>query len=282
MATIPVRAVAKPLTWPPKDIPPFPAVALKALSLMAGTDTSLIELCNLIRPDAAFSSEVLRFANSPLVSFSKNITSVLQASMLLGFRRLRSVVITVGLRSYLAEPLSPVLASCWRHSVASAIIAERAAKACLLDKDSAYTGAVLHDIGRVAMAVTMPQAYSRVIERGADLPADLLQTERGLCGINHCQAGGDLVKAWGLPEAFSTVTMCHHNSGTHSTDSASIVPRSCLLADSLGFSVVAFRKLGTYSEVLGDFVEAARRAFPASEQELAADINRQIGLIESL
>src|SRR5271165_3193805 len=122
-----------PPAWQPDKLPPFPAVALKALNLMAGTDTSLLDLCNLIRSDPAFSTAVLRIANSPLVAFSKNVTSVLQASMLLGFRRLRSVVITVGLRAYLQDSFTPLAMSCWRHSVACAIIAERSAKWSFLD-----------------------------------------------------------------------------------------------------------------------------------------------------
>ena len=80
--------------WKPDSFRPFPAVALKALNLMAGTDTSLLELCDLIRSDPAFTTAILKIANSPLVAFSKDITSILQASMLLGFQRLRSVVIT--------------------------------------------------------------------------------------------------------------------------------------------------------------------------------------------
>src|SRR5271165_6240154 len=87
------------LRWDPESIPPFPAIALKALKLMAGTDTSLLELCNLIRSDVAFSTAVLTIANSPLVAFPKQVTSVLQASMLLGFHRLRNMVITVGLKA---------------------------------------------------------------------------------------------------------------------------------------------------------------------------------------
>ena len=117
------------MRWDPDRLPPFPAIALKALNLMAGPDTSLHKLCDLIRSDPAFSTAILRIANSPLVGFSKDITSVLQASMLLGFRRLKSVAITVGLKAYLERSCSPILKSCWRHSVACAIVAERSAKA---------------------------------------------------------------------------------------------------------------------------------------------------------
>ncbi len=82
---------------------------------MSGTDTSLLELCNLIRSDPAFSIAVLKVANLPLVAFSKNVNSVLQASVLLGFLRLRRVVITVGLRAYFENSFSLLIRSCWRH-----------------------------------------------------------------------------------------------------------------------------------------------------------------------
>src|SRR6266576_1180917 len=110
------------------NLPPFPLVALRALNVLSGTDTSLRELCALIRPDPVFAAEVLRIANSPLVAFSKEITSVLQASMLLGFRRLRRLIITLGFRSYMDKSFTQAQQACWRHSFASAMIAERIAR----------------------------------------------------------------------------------------------------------------------------------------------------------
>jgi len=282
MATSPTKAV-QPVeaVWKPDNLPPFPAVALKALNLMAGTDTSLLDLCNLIRCDPAFSAAVLKIANSPLVAFSKHITSVLQASMLLGFQRLRSLVITVGLKAYLKDPFSPILQSCWRHSVACAMVAERTASRIGFDRDFAYTAGIMHDIGRIAMAATMPQAYARVVETGADRPHDLLQTEWELCGIDHCQAGRALVAAWNLPEAFLEVTSSHHEPGPRAGGIASILRPSCLLADSLGFAVIQYREPRSYDDVLIEFPEAARSHFPTDGKDLACEIDREIMVIES-
>ena len=271
----------KELQWDPDLIPPFPAIALKALNLMSGTDTSLLELCNLIRSDPAFSIAVLKFANSPLVAFSKNVTSVMQASMLLGFRRLRSMLITIGLKAYLQGSFTPLMKLCWRHSLACAIIAERSAKWSSLDTDFAYTAGILHDIGQVALATMMPRAYAHVIERGADQPHDLLVVEQELCGIDHCQAGRALVIAWNLPDAFIEITACHHNSEAHTPGTPSLVPPSCALADSLGFAVVRCRTSRSYADLLAEFPEPARKRFPADAKELAAEIATEIKAIES-
>ena len=45
--------------------------------------------------------------------------------MLLGFQRLRNVVITLGLKAYLRGPFTPLMQSCWHHRIACAMIAER-------------------------------------------------------------------------------------------------------------------------------------------------------------
>jgi putative nucleotidyltransferase with HDIG domain len=272
---------ATELLWDPDRIPPFPAIALKALNLMSGTDTSLLELCNLIRSDVAFSTEVLKIANSPLVAFSKNVTSVLQAAMLLGFQRMRSVVITLGLKAYLEGSFTPLIHSCWQHSVACATIAERSAKWRFMDKDFAYTAGILHDIGRMALATVMPEAYARVIERGAEQPRDVLQSERELCGIDHCEAGRSLMTAWNLPETFLAITACHHDAEAHTSGTASLVPPSCELADSLGFAVIRCRSGRSYAEILAAFPEPGRNRFPADAKELASEIANEIQSIES-
>jgi HD-like signal output (HDOD) protein len=270
------------LHWDPEAIPPFPAVALKALNLMSGTDTSLPELCDLIRSDPAFSIAVLKVANSPLVAFSKNVSSVLQASMLLGFLRLRRVVVTVGLKAYFENSFSLLIRSCWRHSVACAIIAERTAKWSSLDSEFGYTAGVLHDIGRVALARFMPDAYARVLGRGADRPEDLLLVEREQCGIDHCEAGRSLVGAWNLPGGFLEITACHHEREVRPPGTASLIPPSCELADALGFSVIHCRSPRSYADILADFPERARNRFPPQAEELALEITNEIKVIESV
>jgi putative nucleotidyltransferase with HDIG domain len=268
--------------WKPEHLPAFPAIALKALQLIAGRDTSLLELCDLIRSDAEFSSAILKIANSPLVAFSKNITSVLQASMLLGFRRLKCVVVTVGLREYLRDPFIPLMRSCWRHSVACAMIAERAATWCKLDRDFAYTAGILHDIGRVAMVTTMPNAYGRVVENEADRPQDLLAREREVFGVDHSEAGASIVKTWNLPKAFLEITSEHHAEGTRLGGAASVIAPSCLLADVLGFRVARYRGLRGYADVVKTFPAATWDQFPAAPEKFIADLTDEIRVIEGV
>jgi len=268
-------------SWTVETLPPFPAVALRALNLIAGTHSSLHDLCDLIGADPAFTAAVLRLANSPLIGFPKQITSVLQASMLLGFNRLKSVVITLGLRAYFEERCTPMVRACWRHSLACAIVAEQCASAAHLDKDFAHTAGILHDIGRVAMAASMPRSYARVLETEAGASGELLAREREICGIDHCQAGLALVQAWNLPVAFGEITYHHHEAQHDFGGVASLVCSGCLLADAVGFPVARYRAQRTYDEILAGFPERVRGGLPRGAKDLTAWIKKEIRVIES-
>lgn len=262
-------------------LPPFPTVALRAMNVLSGTDSSLRELCDLVRCDPVFTGEILRIANSPLIAFSKEITSVLQAAMLLGFRRLRRLVITVGLRSYMDQSCTPALRASWRHSLASALVAERIARWNSIDRDFAYTTGILHDIGRTALANINPQAYADLVTRAAEDPAwDALASERECFGIDHCAAGRLLVAAWKLPEDFLEVTSHHHEPLTRQENVTEVVRHSCRIADALGFAAIHHASIPSYPETLSDFPESIRKHMPGAD-EFGAEIEKEIGVIEA-
>jgi len=268
------------IAWAPDSLPPFPAVALKAMRVMSGTDSSLRELCDIVRTDPAFSAEILRVANSPLIAFPKEINSVLQASMLLGFRRLRSIVIAVGLRDYLKNSFAENMRSCWRHSIACAIVAERIARWSLVDKDFVYTAGVLHDIGRVALATMLPDSYARLLTTVVERSTDLLPAERELFGLDHCQAGRALIMEWQLPEAFIEITSRHHEPVAQANGATPVIQLSCVLADTLGFGVTSQRQPCSYTEILAQLPERARQRLPGQPEEFAASVAQEIDVIQ--
>ena len=109
----------------PFELPPFPTVAIKALQIASNGSGRLRELHDTICTDQVFSGELLRLANSPLYGIRTAILSTLQASILLGYERLKALILTIGIRVYFTNVLTiPVLRVCWRHSLACAIVAE--------------------------------------------------------------------------------------------------------------------------------------------------------------
>lgn len=270
-------------TWPLLHLPPFPPLALRIMRMVSQTDVPMKELSDLISADQAFSAEILMIANSPLYLPSREITSILQATTLLGLERVKGLAVTVGVRAYLGNGFNvPSLRACWRHSLACALISEKLAGHAHTDKDTAYAAGLIHDIGRLGLAALQPVQYSIFLENTTKNPCDVLAREKELFGLNHCQAGKNLVESWHLPHEFSAVVARHHEQCRWEEDNLlTLVHLGCSIADSLGFASAHGPNPPTYEDLLAEIPEIIRNKLPSKSEEMAFMIARQINAIES-
>lgn len=224
--------------WILKDLPPYRPVARKLMTLTSAQEVPLARIHEVLRTDAAFTADVLRLANSPLISTRGAIHSVLHAVMMLGLERVKSLATTLALKSFLSLCAStPSIEACWRHNLATAIVCEKLAHPFQIDPDAAYTAGLLHDIGRLALLRTSPGPYESIFSsvRGPDF--DLLKSERALFGVDHCQTGQWVLEQWEFPKELCAVAALHHTPPRPGTpDLLRIVYAGWQIADLVGFS----------------------------------------------
>jgi len=239
---------------------PVPDVAVRLMSLVSSDDVVFRRVAELIRCDPAFSAEVLKLANSPLLGCRQNVYSILHGVALLGLDRLKSLVMMVALRNFLSSTLQvPVLLRCWRHSLACALLSEELGAASWLNKDQCYSAGLLHDIGRLSLLATFPGEYAGILERVDETDEDLLERECELFGADHCDVGMWIVQDWGLPPEFEEITGRHHAPrGAHRFDLVEAARLACRLADTLGFQVAGTTPLAPLDEVLVGLPQEAR------------------------
>jgi HD-like signal output (HDOD) protein len=149
------------------------------MRLAAMENVPLSRVQETLRTDAVFSGEVLRLANSPLISFRAEITSILHAVAILGLERIKSLATTLVLRSFLTSgAVTPAIRGCWRHNLATAIVCDRLARFVHLDRDTCYTAGLLHDIGRLGLLRTGSADYEQILVREGVTDFEVLQFER--------------------------------------------------------------------------------------------------------
>jgi HD-like signal output (HDOD) protein len=277
-------STAAGLPWAHLRLPPFPQTALRALELVNDENASMRHLSDLISADPALSCEVLIIANSALLAQRHRVTSIVQASVLLGTNTLKGVCLTVAVRAYLNGALKyPSLRGVWRHSLASALIAEQLAGAGALDKGTAYTGGVIHEIGRFGLAVLRPKEYSALLEKHRGPAASILEGERDLFGFDSCEAGEYLITEWNLPAQFLSMLHapdCHRHAGD-SWQMNDVVRTSCCLADAAGFTLFPGCEAVPYTELLESIPVRERSLLNTDVTRLAFDIASRIKAIES-
>jgi HD-like signal output (HDOD) protein len=225
-----------------RRLPAFPAIATKLLRVLSREDTHIKQIVDLIRADAALSSELLRIVNSPIYGFPGRISSIHNATTLLGLQTVKSFALTVSMKGFLHTALRlDLLRRLWRHSLACGLLCEDVSVVCSTSgagDDRAYTAGLLHNIGSLGLFVAHPQTYGELL--GEAKGSDLLDKERETFGIDHTEAGGWLAQSWGLPDDIRQTVIAHHQppSQNGSFDLNDVVRVGVLLAESLGFDVV--------------------------------------------
>ncbi len=273
------------MPWAHLRLPPFPQVAVRILQLARDENVQLHELCDLIASDPAFASEVLSVANSLLYAPRYPSTSIMQAVTVLGANTLQGMCLTVGVRAYLGKTMSyPAMRNLWRHNLACAIVAQRLAVLGSIDKDTAFTAGILHDVGRMALALIQPAAYAALLEKHQGTPRTLFDGERALFGWNHCETGRQLIGDWKLPEEFESVVGQHHEA--RRTDGAwdvtELVKVSCAMASSIGFTGFTGCETTPFSDLLEALPARERRLFRGDAETLKKEVAESIHAIESV
>ena len=82
------------------NIPPFPAIAVRLVQSLTDETTRLKELVELIQADPKLSVDVLQRANSPLYGLARQVDSVRDALVLLGFDTVRKMALTAATGTY--------------------------------------------------------------------------------------------------------------------------------------------------------------------------------------
>lgn len=194
------------------DLPAMPQVASQVVSLISDPKTTARHLEEVLSRDQAMTAKVLRVANSAFYGLRGEVATLRRAIVVLGFNTLRSVVLTS-----FSETMHQARRSCfkerilWEHALAVALAARTIAQQCGYPAhEEAYTGGLLHDIGKVVMDANLGGDYQQVIERVYNEGQSFLEAEREVFGFDHTDVGALVVARWSLAPALCEAVRLHH------------------------------------------------------------------------
>jgi putative nucleotidyltransferase with HDIG domain len=267
--------------WALRELPAFPSITTKLLQLLSSDDVQVKKLVDLLRSDAALSAEMLRRANSSLYGLRSQVSSLQHAVMVLGFDQTRALAMAVSMGSYLKSTLRiAALRKCWRHSLATALVAEELARHLQFEQDRAYTAGLLHDIGLLGLMVNYPDAYSDILIVGSENAFDIRIVEQAQFDVNHCEAGAWLAQQWNFPDQIQHVVAHHHDQPPDGEISlTSLIFWASLLSDSLGFDVNSMPR-PSYDELRAQLPGRASSSFPAQADVVRLAIGPKVDSLE--
>ena len=200
-----------------KSLKPIPQIALKILRMIAEDRSDIGQIAAEIRQDQVLTAKTLRVCNSAMFYNGNGpITSIDEALLLLGQDMLVKSVVSAAVREFFSSPTS-VYSICkgglFHHAIGTAVVAERLARFIGPDVSPgiAYTAGLLHDIGVVVLDQYLAGVGSMFYRQLEMSQRNMLEAERALMGIDHCQVGTLLAKKWAFSEDLIRVIGHHHH-----------------------------------------------------------------------
>lgn len=192
-------------------LPATPKLYGELTQAAARPDVSMRDLAQIIERDPALTSKLLQLVNSAYFGLARKRTTVEAAVEYLGIDVLKALALTVGAFAGIELPniRGFSLDRLQERSLLVALIARDMAGTPQLARE-AFTASLVHDIGRVVLAIGAPSEYGEVLHTARVERRPLHVVERELLGASHDEVGGFLLGVWGLPLAIVEPVAFHH------------------------------------------------------------------------
>jgi len=224
------------------SLPALPAVVTDLLASFDNEDVDVGALARQIARDQALAARLLRVANSSFYGLQTRISSINEAVVVLGFRAVRSMVIAVGVGGVFRAEQCPGFGvqAHIRHGVGVGLAARALALATRRNPEIAFTGGILHDIGKLVLASCFSPQYQQALTYRERHDCPVVVAERDVLGLDHAIVGGLLADAWRFPPALRSALAEHHSPAAATADSlADLIHVADAVAHGLGLGQTA-------------------------------------------
>jgi putative nucleotidyltransferase with HDIG domain len=193
-------------------LPTMPDVVVDLMSSFADDEIDSEVLAQKLSRDQALVARVLRVANSPFYGLPRQVSTVQEAIMVLGLANVRTLVTAAAVIAQFSHHSNADfdLPAFWRHSISAACCARVLSVRAGENPNTAFICGLLHDIGRVLLAVSFPEHHVRIAEYRARADCSWSEAERAVIGLDHAAIGEALAARWNFPESLQQAVAAHH------------------------------------------------------------------------
>jgi putative nucleotidyltransferase with HDIG domain len=200
-----------------KSFPGMPAVAAKLLKMLKDTESTAAQIEEVLRYDAGLTANILKLTNSAYFGIPSKVSSVKQAIVMLGWKRLLQLVMTMCMSTVMKKPVAGYdlpQGELWRHSVAVSVAAEAVVKALKIPEvEEVFTAALLHDVGKLILGGFVKEDIEQIqamVVKG--IPFEV--AEYMVIGTDHAEIGARILQKWDFPADLVNAVSWHHDPET--------------------------------------------------------------------
>lgn len=192
----------------------LPEVCIRVNEMLDEPAVTAAELGQIISQDTSLTARLLKIVNSSYYGFQSKIETVSRAVTVVGLRELRGLVIAASAVETFSNVPDTILNKVrfWRHSLYCGVIARLLAEQCnVLHSERLFVAGLLHDIGKLIIAQRLPTETRMVALEAESGKRSEFEIEQDFLGFDHAEVGGELMKAWNMPETLFESVAYHHD-----------------------------------------------------------------------
>jgi putative nucleotidyltransferase with HDIG domain len=220
------------------------------LGTLAQSVPDIMKLERLINKDPALAGLLLSVANSAAYSRYSATSSTMDAISRLGYSKLKRFALSQAFAKVFRFGRPAPVWSPTRfhlHSSAVGMAAELIAdKLPVEDGEHAFLCGLMHDIGKLLIAVALPDQYQR-IDAFALHGGSPMEKEVELLGLTHAELSGLAAERWKLPQPVCEAVSRHHSPAMETPRNiplSRLVQASNSFVNSLGITVMNVKPEG--------------------------------------
>lgn len=196
-----------------QNILAMPTVASQVLVALDDPTLSAAKIANLIEQDQSLVARLLRVANSPFYGFTRKISTVELAVVVLGTNAIKEILYGLSIKRIFKKVKSSGfdIDSFWTYSLfcgAAARVIARKLNYKLAGE--AFVAGLMHDLGILIIAQYFGTDYAKIRQLTLNQSISLVGAEKAVLHTSHCEIGAWVGKKWNLPERLISSLLYHH------------------------------------------------------------------------
>lgn len=180
-------------------LPTIPKVVQELIDSFSRDDIDIESIAKKIALDQVITAKVLRLANSAHFGASRQIASVNEAVVVLGFNTVRTLVVASGVTGAFITTPGFDRKRFWKHSLRVATLAKWLAKPARYNGEIAFTTGMIHSIGEMLIHIVAPELAVKIDQYMENGAADRVALETNNIGFDYVMVGEELSRRWNFP-----------------------------------------------------------------------------------
>ena len=191
-------------------LPALPEVASKIMSMVNNSDVSFKKIADEISKDQSMTTNLLKLCNSAYFSKGKEITSVERAIVILGLKEVKDIVMVIATKPILNKDITGYdleQGKLWQQGL---LVSDLSKRIALMKKrrdvaDVVYTGGIIHNVGKVVLAIFIKSAFNDIINAVQTKNITFSEAEKETIGYSHQEIGEKILDNWKFPPVLKSI-----------------------------------------------------------------------------